>query len=171
MSDDTFQHQPSDATHPASEGAVPVVTPVRAPEAVARGMLAATLAVFGGVVLTVVIWRFGFIASITSFVMAAGAVYLYSWAAGTAPRMGLIPLVLLIVVGVVAAFFAVVASDAWDVYSQFDGVAYVSRSSFILDNIFRGEVLREYAQDMAMFGVFAVLGLFSTMRRLLRTAD
>jgi hypothetical protein len=170
MSDETFQHLSSEPAYPASDGAEPVVMPARAPEAVARGMLAATLAVLAGVVLTVVIWRFGFIASITSFVMAAGAVFLYSWAAGTPPRKGLIPLVLLIVLGVVAAFFGVVASDAWDVYGQFDGVVGVSRSSFILDNIFRGELLREYAQDMAMFGVFAVLGLFGTMRRLLSTA-
>jgi hypothetical protein len=170
MSDDTF-HQSAEPAYPAPEkGAEPAVMPAHAPEAVARGLLAATLAVLAGVVLTVVIWRFGFIASITSFVMAAGAVFLYSRAAVTTPRKGLIPLVLLIVVGVVAAFFGVVASDAWDVYGQFDGVVGVSRSSFILDNIFRGEVLREYAQDMAMFGVFAVLGLFGTLRRLLSSA-
>jgi hypothetical protein len=71
---------------------------------------------------------------------------------------------------VVAAFFGVVASDAWDVYGRLDGVVPVSRSTVILENIFRGEVLSEYARDMAMFGVFAVLGVFGTMRRLLSTA-
>jgi hypothetical protein len=163
--------------HVDDQGAVPepsshfgeAVMPARS-EFVARGLMFALASVIGGVVLTVVIWRMGFIASITSFALAGGAVFLYDKGAGTAPRKGLIPLVLLIVVGVVAAFFGVVASDAWDVYGQFDGVVGVSRSSFILDNIFRGEVLREYAQDMAMFGVFAVLGLFGTLRRLLSSA-
>jgi len=69
-------------------------------------------AVVAGIVLTVVIWRLGFIASITSFALAGGAVFLYDKGAGTVPRKGLIPLVLLILAGVVASFFAVIGSDA-----------------------------------------------------------
>jgi len=42
-----------------------------------------------------------------------------------------------------------------------------TRWTFITDNMFRGEVLRSYGKDMAMFGLFAVLGVFSIMRRLL----
>ncbi len=131
-------------------------------------MLLAFLAVVAGAVLTVVIWRLGFIASITSFAMAAGAVYLYGLGAGGAPRKGLVPLVLLIMVGVVVAFFAIVASDASDAYTMFATTGSVSRTTFVMDNIFRPEVLSTYGTDMAMFGLFAVLGLFGTMRRLLR---
>lgn len=139
-------------------------------ERIARGMLCALLAVVAGAVLTVVIWRLGFIASITSFAMAAGAVYLYSLGAGAAPRKGLVPLVLLIVLGVVVAFFAIVASDASDAYTMFATAASGTRTTFIMDNMFNGEVLSSYGKDMAMFGLFAVLGLFGTMRQLLRTS-
>jgi hypothetical protein len=47
-------------------------------ERVAVGLLAALGAVLAGVVLTVVIWRAGFIASITSLVIAIGATWLYT---------------------------------------------------------------------------------------------
>jgi hypothetical protein len=146
-------------------GAADVPAPVQ--EQIGRGIFFALAAVIGGVVLTVVIWRLGFIASITSFVMAGGAVYLYDRGAKTWPRKGLVPLILLILVGVVASFFAVIASDAWDAYDKFVIPGAQSRTSFITDNIFRGEVLKEYGKDMAMFAVFAVLGVYSTMRRLI----
>lgn len=139
------------------------------PEAVSLGLVTASVAVLGGIALTVVLWRFGFIASITSFAMALGATSLYTWAAGTAPRRGAAPLLVMIVLGVVVAFFAVVASDLWDVYDELH-LSTVSRSSFILDNLFRRSLLSEYARDMVMFGLFAVLGVFSTLRRVLRAA-
>jgi len=155
------------AAEPTGEATQAEIT-ASADERIMRGLLLALVAVVAGVVLTVAIWRMGYIASITSFAMAAGAVYLYAKGAGTTPRKGLVPLVGLIVVGVVAAFFAVVASDASDVYTQFAVAGSESRVSFILDNIFRGDVLSDYAKDMAMFAVFAVLGVFGTMRQLLR---
>ncbi len=85
-------------------------------------------------------------ASITSFVMAAGAVFLYSRAAGSAPRKGLVPLMLLILAGVVGSFFAIVISDAWDAYGQFQGALFESRSRFIMDNALRSDVLRTVRQ-------------------------
>jgi len=133
-------------------------------EQIGRGLLFSLASVFGGLVLTIVVWRLGFIASITSFVLAAGAVYLYAKGARTAPRRGLVPLVAIILLGVVACFFGVIASDAWDAYDELP--MYESRLSFIGNNIFRGEVIKEYSKDMGMFALFAGLGIFSTMRRL-----
>jgi hypothetical protein len=43
----------------------------------------------------------------------------------------------------------------------------VSRMTFIRDNLFNADILRGYGKDMAMFFVFAALGIFSTLRRLL----
>jgi hypothetical protein len=139
-------------------------------ENVAKGLFFALGAVLGGVVLTVVVWRIGFVAAITSYVLAAGAIYLYDKGAGTVPKRGLVPILLLIVAGVVVAFFAIVASDAWDAYDKFGGSIGDSRVSFITNNMFRGEVLRSYGKDMAMFGVFAALGIYSTLRRLVASA-
>ena len=36
-----------------------------------------------------------------------------------------------------------------------------------MGNIFAPEVLGSYGTDMAMFGLFAALGVFSTVRRLM----
>jgi hypothetical protein len=136
-------------------------------ERVGLGLLAALVAVFIGVVLTVVVWRAGYIASITSLVIAAGAIWVYSLVAGSAPRRGLIPLILLVVVGVVASFFAVIGSDLVAAYDQLgvDGTG-VSRTQFVINNIFDAELLRRYSHDMGLFALFAVLGVFGTLRRL-----
>jgi hypothetical protein len=139
-------------------------------ERVLLGLLAALGAVVGGVVLTVVIWRAGFVASITSFAIAIGAAWLYTLAAGRPPRRGLIPLIGIILLGVVLSFFAVVASDLMEAYD--DAVAAglvptIGKSEFVRRGLTDSEVLSEYGKDMAMFGLFAVLGIFGTVRRLL----
>jgi uncharacterized membrane protein YgcG len=152
---------------PTSESAAQVLP--APPERVALGLLTSLVAVVVGVVLTVVIWRAGYVASITSLVIAAGAVYGYSLAAGTAPRKGLIPVVLIVALGVVLSFFAVVASDLVDAYDQM-GIAKtgISQADFIRDNIFNSELLRRYSEDMGMFLLFAVLGVFGTLRSLFK---
>ena len=144
-------------------------TPVRT-ERVAVGLLAALSAVVVGIVLTVVLWRAGYIASITSLIIAIGATWLYTRAAGSDPRRGLIPLIALILLGVVISFFAVVASDLIEAYD--DAVASglvptIGKSEFVRRGLTDGDVLSEYGKDMAMFGLFAVLGIFGTVRRLL----
>lgn len=133
-------------------------------ERVWRGLLASLVAVLAGIVLTVVIWRLGYVAALTSLVIAAGAVYLYSWAAGAPPRKGLGPLIVVVALGVVA-------SDLAEAYDEFDlGAAGISKLDFVTDNLFHAEVLREYGKDAAMFAVFAVLGVFGTLRRLIAGA-
>lgn len=154
-------------------GSQPVPQPAAQPvviENVAKGMFFALGAVLVGIALTVVLWRAGFIAAITSYILAAGAIFLYAKGAGTTPKKGLIPVLILIVAGIVVAFFGVVASDAWDAYDKFGDALPGSRFSFITDNIFRGEVLKSYGKDIAMFGIFAALGVYSTLRRLLASA-
>jgi hypothetical protein len=135
-------------------------------EDVPRGLLFSLAAVVGGAALTIIAWRIGFVASITSFVLAAGAVFLYTKGAGVPPRKGMIPLLVVIVIGIAVSFFGVIASDAWDAYDKL-GVTGQTRTSFISDNVFRGEIIRSYGKDMVWFFVFAVLGVFSTVRRML----
>lgn len=143
--------------------------PVQRREWVLRGLFSAFLAVLAGTALTVVIWRAGYIASISSFLMAAGAVYLYTRAAGGAPRNGLVPLVLLVLGGMVVSFLAIVASDLSQVYGDLGDTVYLSRSRFIMDNLFRADVLSSYGKDMVMFAVFGLLGVIGTVMRLLRS--
>jgi len=137
------------------------------PEDVLRGLSFAFLGVIGGVVLTVVVWRLGFVASITSLVLSAGATLLYAKGAGAPPKRGIVPLIVMIVLGVVIAFFGVIASDAWVAYDDAHGLVASPRMSFIWDNIFRGEVIRSYGKDMVWFGLFGVLGIYGTLRRLI----
>jgi len=153
----------------ADAGAQTPVEPVR--EKVGLGLLAALGGVVGGAVLSVVVWRMGFIASITSFVLAAGAVFLYGKAAGAAPRKGLVPLVLLIVGGVVATFFVLIGYDAAVAYDEVTAgaadQAAMSKSEFVRSAMVDSEVLGAYGKDMAFFFGFAVLGMWSTLKGLL----
>ncbi len=159
----------SDHTSPTPDhtGAA-AVTVSPATERVALGLLAALVAVVLGVALTVAIWRAGYVAAITSLAISFGAAWLYTKAAGAPARKGLAPLIALILAGVALSFFGVVASDLYDAYDLFDlGASGLSRTEFIRDNLFRGDVLSEYGKDFALFAVFAVLGIFGTIRQLL----
>lgn len=151
----------TDATVGAAEAADPK-------ERVLLGLLASLLPILAGVAITVAIWRAGYIAAITSFVIAIGAAYMYKVAAGRPPRKGLAPLVALIVLGVVLSFFAVVTSDLWDAYDDLKALGFEvdSKGTFIRENLFESSVLREYGKDMAMFAVFAVLGIGGVIRSL-----
>ena len=95
----------------------PVATTPVEREAVARGMLAATTAVLGGIVLTVVSWRLGLHYPVGAAVMSAGAVLLYARSARRAPRRGLVPLLMLLAIGTLLAFYALFVNDGWEVYS------------------------------------------------------
>jgi hypothetical protein len=160
----------AEAAAAATESAAALRAGVTVPvvENVGRGLLFSLAAIPLGVAAAVLIWQLGFIASITSFAVAAGAAWLYTRGAGSVPRVGLLPLIAVIVAGVVASFLAVVVSDMVHVWNSPEGaeLGWPSLSSFILGNIFDPGVLAAYGTDMAMFGVFAALGIFSTVRRL-----
>lgn len=144
------------------------VLPTPRGEDVVRGLIFAIPAIIGGAALSALIWKLGFMASMSSYLLAAGAVFLYAKGSGGQIMRGIAPLILLIIVGVVVAFFACVAVDLNTVYSKYAAVAPVSRSSFILDNLFRGEVLKNYGKEIGFFALFAGLGIFSTLRRLVQ---
>jgi hypothetical protein len=146
-----------------SEVSPPEENPI---ERVGRGLGIASVAIVAGIVLTVVIWRLGYVASISSFLLAAGATYAYTWAAGAAPRKGAVPLILFIVLGVIVGFLTMVASDALKAYDEL-GVLGVSKWSFVRQMVFNTEVLRSYAGDMLFYFGFAALGIFGTLRGLI----
>jgi hypothetical protein len=165
MTEQTPDHTPEATTGPAQP---PARQPVE--ERVGRGMLGALVGVVLGAVLSLVTWRAGFITAITSFVLAAAAVFLYSKLAGAAPRRGLPPLISLIVVGTVVTFFLFIASDAAQAYddalARFGGDASgMSKSEFVRSSLFDGDVWSAYTKDALFFFGFAVLGMWSTLKR------
>ncbi|GAA1479246.1 hypothetical protein GCM10009623_36920 [Nocardioides aestuarii] len=132
-----------------------------------RGLLGALGGVVAGAVLSLVVWELGFIASITSFVLAAGAVYLYGMLAGAPPRRGLVPLVAMIVLGVVATFFLLVGWDAAAAYDEIVGDTVspgMTKGEFVTSSLTDSEVLGAYGKDMALFFVFAALGRWTTLK-------
>ena len=78
----------------------------------------------------------------------------------------------MIVTGVALSFLAIVAADLVSYYNTPEGAAlgWPSASAFVMAHLFDPEVLGSYGTDLAMFGVFAALGIFGTVRRLLATS-
>ncbi len=136
-------------------------------ENVAKGLAFGTIGVLIGVALTVGIWKLGFIASITAMVLSAAAVFLYQKGSGGPLVKGRIPLVLLIIVGVIIAFFACIAVDASAYYTDnAPPDSAISRFEFIRIMITDPEVIGSYGRDFLMFVLFAGLGAFGTIRAL-----
>ncbi len=117
---------------PSYLSARPATPPVER-EAVVRGMLAATIAVLVGIVLTVVSWRLGLHYPVGAAVMSGAAVLLYARSARRAPRRGLVPLLLLLATGALLCFYALFANDGWEVYSALSETMPmpISRGEFI----------------------------------------
>jgi len=139
-------------------------------EIVARGILFSLAAVPLGMAVAVLVWKLGFVASISSFVIAGAAASLYTRGATQTPNRGLVPLVLVVLGGVVLSFFAVVTADLVDFFNtpQGQSLGYPSVVDFVSANLFTGNVLSSYGSDAVMFVLFAALGVFGTVRRLVK---
>lgn len=151
-------------------------TPVH--ENMKQGLLLSLLVIPIGVVLWVALWRFGYIASIVSLAMAWLAVYLYGVGAkAPASRRAAPYLLAIIVVGVLLAFVAGIASDATDFYvkdtsmSQWDALFIADYWAYLADNLFNnGELISSYLGDLVISIVFALIGCFSTVKELFTPA-
>lgn len=142
------------------------VAPTRE-ERVGRGVLFSLGGIVVGVVLTVVLWKIGFFASITSFAMAYATVWLYAKGAGAPPRKGVPAVIGVIVVGVVVSLSSIVAADALDyLASDYPDATLAQKADFVLYNILRPEVWQDYTSSAAMFVIFAALGTFGLIRQL-----
>lgn len=158
--------------HYGPEGLVATPTVVLPPERVGHGALLALLAVPVGAVLSAIIWRLGFVASLSGVVVAAGAAVLYARGSGGRVRKGIPVVAGIIALGIVASFFAAVATDLWTVFPTLDEEitgSYPSRGAFVRENLTYGPVLAEYTRDVVLFVLFGVLGGFGTILRLVRT--
>ena len=93
------------------------VPPAPVTEDVAKGLLLALAAIPVGAVVTVLLWKAGYVASISAFVLAALAVWLYRKGAGAVGRAGFVVVAGVVVVGLLASMTAIVVTDAMDFYS------------------------------------------------------
>lgn len=139
-------------------------------EIVSRGILFSLAAVPLGMAVAVLVWELGFVASISSFVIACAGAWLYTKGATRTPNRGLVPLVLVVLGGVALSFFAVVTADLVDFYNtpQGQSLGYPSVVDFVSANLFTGNVLSSYGSQAVMFVLFAALGVFGTVRRLVQ---
>lgn len=160
--------QPTDPNYPQQYGQPQPVAQPAGEEQVGKGLLFSLGGVVAGVVLTVVIWQAGFIASICGFVLAAGAVWLYSIGAKSSPRKGMVPLIGVIVVGVLISIVACLVSELLPLQAEAAEYGY----DISLPDLFQ-LILQEDPGAMASFGgsaamlfLFAALGMFGTLRRL-----
>lgn len=165
-------YPPAVGQYPAADPAAPVAAPVPVgPENVGRGVLFSLLAIVLGAVLAVVLYQLGFIASITSFAMAWAAGWLYTKGAGAPPRKGVVPLIVVIVVGVIVSL---IAMPAWALYSglaaQNPDAGFGEIMPYVLQLLPNPELWQAFGMNSLIFVAFAALGTFSTLRQLSRNA-
>jgi hypothetical protein len=148
-----------------------VASPALPPERVGRGAAFALLAVPAGALVAGVIWKIGFVASISSFIIAALAATLYLRGSGGRVKKGVAVIAAVIALGVVVSFFTVVAVDLYGYFPQLDpdvAATYPTRWSFVRENLFYPPLLKDYTKDAVLFVVFGIIGGLGTILRLVR---
>lgn len=142
--------------------------PVAPPANVGRGALLALATIPLGVALWVVLWGFGFIASIVAALVAFLAVRLYVLGAGRLTRTGAFVVLAVTVVTLALAFVGGIAWDAATAVSEEGDLSawgaltapgFWSWFAEILP-----EVLPDYGTDIAWAAGFGALGSFTTLR-------
>lgn len=158
----------------ARDTGAPAGTPLIAPtsENVVRGLLFALIVIPVGAAAWVLLWQFGFIASIVSFGIAWGAVRLYRIGSrGAITRGAFWGIVGIIVVALVVSMLAAIASDVIAASGLSVSAALASNQFWAVywNNIFtNGRMWAAYLPSILMMLVFGALGCFSTVRRMAR---
>ena len=144
-------------------GQVNALPAPQVPENVARGVLFSLGSlVVGGALAVLFAWG-GIVASLSAIAAAYAALWLYVKGAGTGPRKGGIPLLLVLLLGIVVQFLAVVGFGVWRV-SRGRGA---SQWQYVLSSMFNPAVWEGYAMEGIMIVIFSLLGIFGTIRGLI----
>ena len=143
---------------------------------VARGTLFALLAVPAGVIVWVVLWNFGFIASIVAFAVAYLAMFLYRFGSGGfIGTAGAIRITVITVGTLLLAFFGGIVSDVLKVWSDVTGESVVS--GIVSPDFWAGfqaiiaedGVASGYLPDFCLALLFGALGCFTVIRSAFRS--
>lgn len=138
-------------------------------EQVGRGVLFSLLAIVVGAVLAAVLYQFGYIASITSFLMVAAAGWLYAKGAGTAPRAGLPAFIIVVVAGVIVSLLAMLGARLYsELATDYPTATPGEIIPVVFDNLFYPPIWQVFAMDALIFVGFAALGTWGTLRQLRR---
>jgi hypothetical protein len=150
----------------------PLESPYSESERVIRGIALALLIIPIGVVAWTILWNIGFIASIVSWGVAAGALWLYRVGSKARVTRGAFwAIVAIVVVTVVLSLLAGIFSD---LASAVDVPLFeaLTRSDFwrlFGENVFDNpEMWQAYLPQVVLALLFAALGCFMTIRRLAR---
>ncbi|MET3564686.1 uncharacterized protein YneF (UPF0154 family) [Leifsonia sp. 563] len=162
---------PSAAEYPSAESLAPG-GPLTQQERVGRGLALALVIIPAGVIAWTILWNIGFVASIVSWGVAAGAVWLYR--AGSKARVtrgafwGLVAIVVVtVVLSLLAGIFTDLVSAVGIPLTQ--ALTDPDFWGLFADNIFNnGELWQAYLPQVVLALAFAFLGCFWTMRRLAR---
>ena len=154
--------------HPGLGHTDPVL-PYTAPGSnVGRGTLLSLLTVPIGVVLWLIIWGFGFIASLVGALVAFLAVTLYVKGAGRITKGGALIVIAVTAVTLLLSFIGGIALDFATSFGQINGVGTLGafghenfwpRFSDVLPDAFP-----EYLPDFALATLFGAAGAFSVLR-------
>jgi hypothetical protein len=165
-----------DRVQPAPEGAEPYV-PVGPPpftqaERVARGIALALLIIPAGVIVWTVLWNVGFIASIVSWGVALGTVWLYRLGSKARVTRGAFwGIIAIVAVTVVLSLLAGIFTDLVSTLKIPLGDALTDPRVWRLffDNVLtNGDMWQAYLPTVLLALLFAVLGCFTTLRRVSR---
>ena len=145
------------------------------PENIARGTVFALIALPLGVLAWLLIWSFGFVASIVAFAVAVAAAFFYR--VGSGGRIGKLGGWLVTIVTVVTlavAWFAGLALDVVRFISDNSGVSWINAFTGPYFSEFYALVLEDSEGDLVgsalLTILFGALGAFSVLRSVFRQA-
>ena len=151
---------------------VAVPTPV---ENVGKGTAFALLAIPAGVAVWLVLWKFGFIASIVGFGVVWAAVQLYvRGSGGVISRVGAVAILGVVVVTLLLSFLSGMVYDAASQIGDLSGLS--TWEAFTHDGFWSAfwdafpDALPSYRKDFLIASAFGALGAFSMLRAVFQQA-
>ena len=130
-----------------------------------RGILLSLVAIPAAIILWVIIWNMGYIASLVAFALAYAVVWLYEKGAGAKPdKTVALPLILIILVGSFLSFMGGMASDAWTYFHSSEYVSEMGEPTtseaidLTMQGLSNGEMWGAYSNDLIMTAVFTLIG-------------
>ena len=154
-----------------SEATPPAYVPELPAENVQRATIFTLAIIPAGIIVWVLIWSIGFVASIVGFAVAYGAVFLYRLGSGgRIGRGGAIRIALITIVTMLLAFVAGVAVDALKAWIDGTDISWIAALtspefwSFFSYIVVQPEVISEYALSFIIALGLSALGCFSVLR-------